>query len=67
MVYNVVKEELEDCDIGVYNTYGLECEGHIIHDVSVNPKKVAVLADMLEKGGVSPVHFKDVVEDFLAD
>ena len=65
MIYRVVKEELEDCDLGIYYTYGIECDGRIIHDVSTDPEKVAVLAEMMMKGGVSPVHFKDVVEDFV--
>lgn len=36
MIYRVVKEELEDCDLGIYYTYGIECDGRIIEPF---PKK----------------------------
>ena len=74
LIYQVVKEKLYNQDIGRYISYGItiydytNCNYHklkTISDISTNEELVTKLAAMCTRGQLSPIHFMDVIEDFI--
>ena len=63
----------EDC--GEYRTYGLMatqrvhegwCAGEAIHDITTNLNMAINMANVFNSRGLSSLHFRDAVEDWLA-
>lgn len=50
----------------VENEAGAPCEECSLPDISTNEKMVEHLIEQLVENGVTPVHFKDIVEDAVA-
>ena len=50
-----------------YTAYGIRCAEALIEDISLCRQAVEGLAKLLNFHQVSPVHFHDVIEDFLAE
>ena len=48
-------------------TYGITYKDIIIEDISTNKRKIEELIALCNKLCLSPLHFYDVVEDFLVD
>ena len=72
--YRVFEEKLNSVESGEYIGYGIkvfeisECGERCmvaLPDVSVDRDFVLALADLCNRGGLSPTHLFDVVEDFL--
>lgn len=66
-MYNYFKENLSNEETGSYISYGVKTVdgSQSISDVSTNESVVAEIVKKLNKGKVSPVHMKDVIEDEL--
>ncbi len=58
-------------DFGIMKVYGIEVRcGNVIErieDISINKEVVISLLEKLETEKCSPLHFKDVVDDFVID
>lgn len=65
-MYIITQEEKKIEGI-VRTTYGIQCDGMIIDDVSTNKEKVIRLIDKLNRYELSSCHLRDAVEDFIAD
>lgn len=67
-----VFQSIEDAEeTGSYTTYGLagmcgEETRFSIKDISTNRSELEQLADRMNVGELSQIHFRDVVDDFLA-
>jgi hypothetical protein len=53
-----------------YNSYGIECYKDnklydTISNICLNKNSIINLCDYLNNNNISPVHFYDIVEDFL--
>lgn len=66
-MYNYFKENLSNEETGSYISYGIKTDdgSQSISDVSINESVVAKIVRKLNKGKVSPIHMKDVIEDEL--
>lgn len=65
--YFVVEEKLENPEIGEYISYGIRMEGGLsVSDVSLNRDAVEDLVGRMNDGELDPIHFFDVIEDFVA-
>ena len=64
MRYQVITEECFQ-DGAAIRCYGIACEGGCVHAISRDRGFVERLADRLEQSDLSPLHFKDYVEDAL--
>ena len=60
MVYNVVKEELEDCDIGVYNTCLLYTSPENLVDRSYHGEENGNFAKYRSPVNCPQLRFKDI-------
>ena len=63
-------ESRENGEEGPYMSYGIRavCGEETlasIEDISTDPQALAGLVDRMNSGNLSPVHFRDVIEDFL--
>lgn len=71
MIYRLIEETLFDIDIGNYITYGIELldeSGVVVNrisDIDTNRREVEELCERCNMLSLSPVHFRDVVDDFL--
>lgn len=68
--YILVEEEITNEDIGTYTSYGIELrygEEIIdrISDIDTDREGVENLCKLCNKLKLSPIHLKDVVEDYL--
>ena len=51
----------------VYPTYAIVSpSGQVAHDVTTNPEEAKKIAQMFEENGLSPIHFLDAIDDYLA-
>lgn len=66
-MYEYFKENLSNEETGSYISYGIRTvDGkHSISDVSTNETVATEIVRKLNKGNVSPIHMKDVIEDEL--
>jgi len=53
-------------DIGEYVGYGISCGDDEIEDISTNEEFVDELVDLLNKNDASPIHFRDIVVDYIS-
>ena len=69
--YTVTPERINDPELGAYDTFGITCQAAgqslCIRDISTNLGRVAALADRCNRNGLAAEHFRDVVEDMLAE
>ena len=72
--YHIVAERCTHPDIGVYRSYGIHAfeviHNHIrpvtqIHDITTDQEHAETLVQLCNKHQASPVHLKDLVQDFL--
>ena len=67
--YKAVFEQKRCADLGEYFTYGICVTGggyqKALRDISSNKKFVLHMVRLFNRLKLSPVHFKDAVEDFL--
>ena len=72
--YRYVKEIRNTPEFGQYLTYGLQVgrkteEGYVlvecIHDITVKQQLAENLAEAFSRCQLSPIHFRDAVEDML--
>ncbi|MDR1158032.1 MAG: DUF6514 family protein [Oscillospiraceae bacterium] len=67
--YHVVPETAQNPELGQYHTYGIHIEGaecdQTVHDVAVSRETAARIAELCNRNGLSPVHFRDVLDDLL--
>lgn len=69
--YIPVREELCSPELGTYVSYGIRAisasgeEAAFVSDVSLDFAFVQKLADLCTSGQLSPIHLRDVVEDFI--
>lgn len=73
--YYVCETTLNSEDIGLYCTYGgcyvtYDKKGNVVEtakidDISIRKEFVENLVNLLEQHEVSPVHFRDIVEDMI--
>ena len=69
--YSIICEELI-VDDDYFKSYGIECKINKyysvrIYDITFSLNKISELCNFLNINKISPTHFKDVIEDFLAD
>ena len=51
----------------IYPTYAIVSpSGQVAHDVTTNHDEAKNIARMFEENGLSPIHFLDAIEDYLA-
>ena len=65
-MYIITQEEKKIEDV-TKTTYGIQCDGMTIDDVSTSKEEVIRLIDKLSKYGLSPCHLQDVIEDFIQE
>ena len=69
--YRVVRTQELIEEIGKVETYGVELvsqnESLLISDVSTDLDLVTILVNLLNRNGVSPIHLRDVIEDFFGE
>lgn len=67
-MYRIVEKQYNNEDFGMYLSYGVFCDmgGVTIEDISVNKGNVYELIDKINQLNLSPIHLKDVVEDFIS-
>ena len=74
MHYIPLKEELSSVELGNYQTFAIcayarigneWCEVARVSDVSADLSFVTALCDRCNRGQLSPLHLRDVVEDAL--
>lgn len=46
-------------------TYGIKYDDHLIEDISTDKNIVLNMCDIFNRANLSPIHFKDAVEDFM--
>ena len=67
----VFAERLFSGELGNYDTYGLSFEAggyrDCVHDVLVNREKASRMAEMFNRYELSPLHFRDAVEDMICE
>lgn len=68
--YYVTEDTMFLEDVGEYRCYGIEVrKGELvlerIRDIDTNREGVEKLCDLCNKRELSPIHFRDVVEDYL--
>ncbi|MDR0380982.1 MAG: DUF6514 family protein [Oscillospiraceae bacterium] len=67
--YHVVPETAQSPELGRYHTYGIRVEGagydRTTHDVAVSRETAARIAALCNRNGLSPVHFRDILDDLL--
>lgn len=63
----VITQDKKNIDGAVKTTYGIQCEGMTIDDVSTNKEEVIRLIDKLNKYELSSCHLHDVIEDFIQE
>jgi len=67
--YCEVSEICSSKDLGEYRTYGISVNGlyfsETLHDVSLHKAVIARMTYLFNKHQLSPIHFKDAVEDML--
>lgn len=64
--YQVVPEETSHPNIGKYHTYGIQIiPPESIHDISTDKTIVERMANLFTEHQLSPIHFRDAVEDML--
>lgn len=67
MEYKIFKETISDKELGEYDTYGVISGNIKIHDVSLIREEIEFLVNLLNRLNVSPIHFHEVAEDFIAE
>ncbi len=66
MVWTIIAEKFVNEEDLHYTGYGLRLDDYCISDISSIRDEVVRLADTFNSCGVSRVHAKDIVEDYLA-
>lgn len=71
MRYSVTESMCFLEDAGEYKSYGIElsengCVIERIDDIDINREEVEALCKLCNELYVSPIHFRDVVDDYLA-
>ena len=66
MKYNVIVRT-HSLDGQSYTAYGIHYEDMVVEDISLNRQAVEDLAALFNLHELSPVHFHDAIDDFLAD
>ena len=64
-MYSVCEKMIETEDRGYLLLYGLTGEGRRIDGVSTSRAEMERLAEQCNRLGLSPVHLRDVISDFL--
>jgi hypothetical protein len=71
--YKIISTDEYSQYIGHYTGYGIEgiypdgATAGIIKDISEEKEYVEMIIQILNSGGAEAVHFKDIVEDILAE
>lgn len=66
--YAAIEEELHSDEIGTYVAYGVRMDETLsVSDVSLDRAAVENLVERMNDGDLDPVHFFDVIEDFVAE
>ena len=72
--YSVFEERLFQPDIGEYTAYGIKITSDnplfvskTITDISVSKPEISSLVKRCNKCQLQPIHFEDVVDDFLCE
>ncbi len=70
LIYRVIRSRMTNDDLAEYVTYGIQlsrngCILSEINDISTDFQAVCALADQCTRLELSPVHFPDVIEDFI--
>jgi hypothetical protein len=67
--YRVVPETAQSPELGRYRTHGIHIEGagggQTVHDVAVSRETAVRIAELCNRNGLSPVHFRDILDDLL--
>jgi len=72
--YSVVEQQCCSGELGAYRTYGIQVAGRmpngweiveVIHDIVFSREAAELMAALFTRYQLSPIHFRDVVEDML--
>lgn len=63
--YSIIKEIFKQEEIGEYSAFGIQIENEVFHDISLNEKEMYDFICRINFYQLSPIHLKEVVEDFL--
>ncbi|WP_195986164.1 DUF6514 family protein [Clostridium sp. D33t1_170424_F3] len=66
MHYELIEETIIDPELGNRRTYGIAVVPGKISDISSNREAIEQLVELLNMRRIPLVHFKELVEDFLA-
>ena len=64
--YEIIKDKIE-VDGQLMTRYGITNKEETIKDITCNYDTISALLLLLTENNVSEIHFRDVVEDFLAN
>ncbi len=65
--YGVFVENLQDSEESCCITYGISIENIKIRNITVIRSEAEKLVDLLNHYDVSPIHFREIIEDFLEE
>lgn len=66
-MYRTTKSIITDEDGNSHLTYGISYEERSFNDISTDKSKIERLVMLCNEQKLSPIHLKDVIEDFLVD
>lgn len=64
-MYKVVTSMQVDPQGTRYKAYGISGPNETIADIALERKSIKTLARQMNKLQLDPIHFKDIIEDFL--
>lgn len=68
--YSLVKSETYIEDYGIVTTFGIQTtnlkNNIIIKDISTSIEKVNCLVKLCNDNNVSPIHLKDIIDDYIS-